>query len=69
MKQPLEYQCSNCGETVQENLELCPKCGERLYRYVIRCRQCGHNIYVRNDEPLIICPLCGWKTRDPSLNF
>ena len=67
--QTVEYVCPKCGEHVLENTEYCPKCGESLYRYVRQCGQCGHNIFVRNDEPIITCPLCGWKARDPSLNF
>ena len=52
-----EYECSECGTSVQRDAKACPKCGASLVSSTLFCPNCRSE-YV---EGISVCADCGAK--------
>jgi len=50
--------CTECGEELEEDFDVCPMCGYELKPVI--CPKCGKEI----SRAFNYCPYCGYKTKD-----
>lgn len=58
VREPLPYNCPQCGSTVRADFNFCPQCKRDLR---LACPRCGHGI----GESDRYCPNCGSDLADP----